>query len=135
MTIVILLLVVSLCANALLALLLWAARTDLNAECATRWLIAPAEERATISHLMRVWRDGAEREVIFRSRRRVKPPRRERTNEMTKLTDEQKNQLLADVGQYLANDCYDFAVDVGGVEIRAGLFADIDETDVAEELE
>lgn len=39
MSIVTLLLVVSLCANALLALLLWAAKTDLRAEELQGWLV------------------------------------------------------------------------------------------------
>lgn len=52
-----------------------------------------------------------------------------------KLTDEQKQQLLAEIEHYMTMDCYDFSVSVGDYEIRGGLFADIDETDVAKELE
>ena len=32
-------------------------------------------------------------------------------------------------------DCYDFSVSIGDYEIRGGLFADIDEEAVVEELE
>ena len=52
-----------------------------------------------------------------------------------KLTEEQKQQLLTEIQHYLAMDCYDFSVSVGDYEIRGGLFADIDENAIVEELE
>lgn len=51
-----------------------------------------------------------------------------------KLTDEQKQQLLVEIEHYLSMGCYDFSVSVGDYEIRGGLFADIDEKEVVEEL-
>jgi len=50
-----------------------------------------------------------------------------------KLTDEQKAQVLAEVQHYLLMDCYDFAVDVGGLMIRAGELAAGELSDFEEE--
>ena len=52
-----------------------------------------------------------------------------------KLTEEEQQQLLAEIKHYLEMDCYDFSVSIGDYEIRGGLFADIDEKAVMEELE
>lgn len=38
------------------------------------------------------------------------------------LTDEQKQTIILEVAHYLAMDCYDFIVSVGGVTIIGGEF-------------
>lgn len=37
-----------------------------------------------------------------------------------RLSDEQKRRALEEIGHYISIDCYDFAIDVGGLTIRAG---------------
>ena len=36
------------------------------------------------------------------------------------LTEELKARVLAEVQRYLAEDCYDFTIEIGGLTIRAG---------------
>ena len=50
-----------------------------------------------------------------------------------KLTEEQKEQVVAEVRHYLMMDCYDFAVSVGDFTIRAGELAAGDLSDCEEE--
>ena len=37
-----------------------------------------------------------------------------------KLTDEHKTRVVSEVIRYLAEDCYDFCIEIGGLTIRAG---------------
>jgi hypothetical protein len=37
-----------------------------------------------------------------------------------RLTDEQKNRVMRELWDYISIDCYDFAIDVGGLTILAG---------------
>ena len=54
--------------------------------------------------------------------------KREQTAEQLKfgwkLTDEQKAQVLSEVQHYLAMDCYDFGINVGGLTLLAGELAE-----------
>jgi len=51
---------------------------------------------------------------------------------MYTLTDEQKEQVLAEVSHYLEMDCYDFGVSVGPFSLLAGELAKQAEEAMAE---